>query len=174
MKDGGWNVSSTIKILVAGLMALVIMVAFLPTILGEIGKFGGVVAGSCKVTMQGTLANSPPIGATWELGMPWFDGRYPTSVLPTGATTGGTCERGTIGTPFPVPTGASTFYYIPTATSESSYTGIMTTIISLMPVILILGLVVWALFKFGVLGGAGAGYSGPGSGGGGRGGNDAN
>ena len=176
--NSGWDMSSVLKYLVVGLVALVIMVALLPTILGEIGKLQGTVAGYCQVTVLGTLTGSPPVGTMWQLGQPWFDGRYPTSVLPTGADTGGTCEKLVIGTPFPVPTNASTFYYIPTATSENGFLGIMLTVITLMPVLLVLGLVVWALRKFGVLGGGGGGggptAGGAGGGGRGKGGGDAN
>ncbi len=163
-----WDMSSVLKYLIVGLVSLVIMVAMLPTILDQIAKLQGAVAGNCQVTIAGTIANSPPVGTTWELGNTWFDGRFPIGTLPTSAATGGKCEKGTVGTAFPVPVGGATIYYIPTATSETPYTTIMTTIITLMPVILVLGLIVWALTKFGVLGRMGGG-SGGGAIGGGRG-----
>lgn len=147
-----FSVQQTVQLLIIGLVALVIMVAILPSVLTQISNLSGVISGTCKVTAKtASTAGWPPIGTTWQVGQPWFDGRY-FEGLPTDAATGGECEATNIGTAIPSPAGI-TYFYIPTATSNSEFAPIMRIIINLMPVLLVLGLVIFALAKFGVLGG---------------------
>lgn len=168
------SVQDIILYLVVGLIALVAIVAFAPTIFDEWGKLGGTVSGVCRVTSvpAASPAGSPPVGTEWQVGQYWFDGRYTTG-LPTGANTGGKCEVGTVGAVIPVPTDYPVYYYIPTSVSQSPYATLMTTIIRFGPVLVIVGLFFWALKKMGILNlntTIGGGTPGGGKGGG----NDAN
>ena len=146
-----FTVQQTVQLLIIGLIAIVIIVAILPSILTQISKLSGVISGTCEVISKtDTTDGWPPVGAEWQVGQPWFDGRWFLG-LPNDAVTGGKCEATNIGTPIPSPSGI-VYYYIPTSTSNSPYATIITTLIQLMPVMLVLGLIIFALAKFGVLG----------------------